>query len=420
MKKILAMLLLGFTTTSYGVVNINWAASGGFYFNADPYVGILGDGTGNSTRAQLMYSPDATQDAGNVGTGIGLDGAGLDNDVILASVTITEDGVPGNMDDYACFAENYTGPFTAGYVYTLIFQDNVYGGNDWYYYTPMVPLQDITSGFPQIIEMNTDRMYGDAIDFGPNVCQKLAPSLKELTVNGGTGGGSYANEEQVEISADAPVTGKAFSRWIGDTQYVASVTSTTTTVTMPAQDIALTATYVDIYYTLTVNSGSGSGSYTNGTRITIEFNPIIMQIWPRPEITFITWTGAVQYVANVASPTTTVTMPAANITVTAIYTVFQPPLPDDDSDGDGMKDWEEYIAGTNPSNSASSFRVTENSRNVLGWNAVSGRVYSVYWTTNLLTGFQCLESNIPWTQGSFTNSTDVPCGYYKIGVRLEN
>ncbi|MCU0858416.1 MAG: hypothetical protein MUC65_08460, partial [Pontiellaceae bacterium] len=56
---------------------------------------------------------------------------------------------------------------------------------------------------------------------------------------------------------------------------------------------------------------------------------------------------------------------------------------------------------------------------VLGWNAVSGRVYSVYWTSNLLNSFQCLESNIPWTRGSFTNQTSVPCGYYKLGVQLE-
>ena len=89
-----------------------------------------------------------------------------------------------------------------------------------------------------------------------------------------------------------------------------------------------------------------------------------------------------------------------------------------DVDSDGLKTWQEYIAGTDPTNPVSSFRVTENSRNVVGWNAVSGRVYSVYWTTNLMSGFQCLESNIPWTRGGFTNSTTVPRGYYKIDVRL--
>ncbi len=81
-----------------------------------------------------------------------------------------------------------------------------------------------------------------------------------------------------------------------------------------------------------------------------------------------------------------------------------------------------YIAGLNPNDPLSALRASSPSNNgkVLQWNAVSGRVYSVYWTTNLLNGFQCLESNIPWTQGSFTNSTDASCGYYKIGVQLEN
>jgi hypothetical protein len=80
-----------------------------------------------------------------------------------------------------------------------------------------------------------------------------------------------------------------------------------------------------------------------------------------------------------------------------------------------------YIAGLNPNDPQSVFRASAPSAGkVLGWNTISGRVYSVYFSTNLMSGFQCLESNIPWTQDSFTNSTTAPCGYYKIDVRLEN
>jgi hypothetical protein len=78
-----------------------------------------------------------------------------------------------------------------------------------------------------------------------------------------------------------------------------------------------------------------------------------------------------------------------------------------------------YIAGLNPNDPQSAFLTSILPGRILQWNAVSGRVYSVYWTTNLLSGFQCLESNIPWTRGSFTNPTTVPCGYYKIDVRME-
>jgi hypothetical protein len=84
--------------------------------------------------------------------------------------------------------------------------------------------------------------------------------------------------------------------------------------------------------------------------------------------------------------------------------------------------FEGYIAGLDPANPQNVFKIPEfrlaGTDKILRWTTVSGRVYSVYWTSNLLTGFQCLESNIPWTQDSFTNSTNVPCGYYKIGVQL--
>ena len=82
---------------------------------------------------------------------------------------------------------------------------------------------------------------------------------------------------------------------------------------------------------------------------------------------------------------------------------------------------EAYLAGLNPHDSEARFGITEHKlglNGMLRWNAVSGRVYSVYWTTNLLNSFQCLESNIPWTRSSFTNSTTVPRGFYKIDVQL--
>ena len=46
-------------------------------------------------------------------------------------------------------------------------------------------------------------------------------------------------------------------------------------------------------------------------------------------------------------------------------------------------------------------------------------LFSVWWTTNLLENFRPLETNIPWTQGSYTNLDAPPCSYYKIKVELE-
>ncbi len=133
-----------------------------------------------------------------------------------------------------------------------------------------------------------------------------------LTVTGGSGGGSYTNGQRVAIAADAPAPGKAFLRWAGDTAFVASPTSPSTTVTMPALAIAVTALYVDVY-ALTVTGGSGGGSYTNGQRVSIMANAA------SPGKVFARWAGATQHVADVASPSTQVTMPTFDIALTATY-----------------------------------------------------------------------------------------------------
>ncbi len=95
----------------------------------------------------------------------------------------------------------------------------------------------------------------------------------------------------------------------------------------------------------------------------------------------------------------------------------------DDNDADGLNNLYEYIAGTNPTNKQSFFGVSlpgpTTGGVVIRWvPSISGRVYGVHWTTNLMTGFQPLETNILWPQDSFTNPTAVPCGYYKIKVEL--
>ncbi len=93
-----------------------------------------------------------------------------------------------------------------------------------------------------------------------------------------------------------------------------------------------------------------------------------------------------------------------------------------DSDADGSSDYEETIAGSNPTNNASFFGIESvdiDNGFIINWQSVSGRVYEVYWSTNLLENFQVLETNINWTFSSFTNLNDSPNAYYKIGVQLE-
>jgi len=84
---------------------------------------------------------------------------------------------------------------------------------------------------------------------------------------------------------------------------------------------------------------------------------------------------------------------------------------------------EAYIAGLDPTNSAARLGLSVQQaagQRLLQWSAVSGRVYSVYWTTNLFNSFQPLETNIVWPQSSWTDSVHGAQGgsFYRIKVQL--
>lgn len=139
-------------------------------------------------------------------------------------------------------------------------------------------------------------------------------TLPNLAVINGSGSGPHNTGSTVAIAANAPVAGKVFYRWTGAT--VSSPLSSSTTLIMPASNVVVTATYIDIgvtLYTLNVVRGSGDGSYQAGDMVVISADT------PGAGEVFNGWTGA-----TVADPTlaaTTITMPAADATVTATYLV---------------------------------------------------------------------------------------------------
>jgi uncharacterized repeat protein (TIGR02543 family) len=140
-------------------------------------------------------------------------------------------------------------------------------------------------------------------------------SLPTLTVINGTGSGDYFPGTVVDISADDPDPGKVFDKWTGDIASVTNVNAADTTVTMPAADVTVTATYKDEddKYTLTVINGTGDGEYEEGQVASISADD------PAAGEVFDKWTGDIAYVTNVNAADTTVTMPAADVTVTATY-----------------------------------------------------------------------------------------------------
>ena len=162
-----------------------------------------------------------------------------------------------------------------------------------------------------------------------------APGTYAVTVNNGTGDGSYAEGATVTITADAAPSGQEFDTWtvVSGGVTLASAISATTTFKMPASAVEVTATYKNkasepnppapapeptptpSTYAVTVNNGTGGGSYAAGETVTITADTA------PSEQEFDTWTvvsGGVT-LASATSATTTFKMPASAVEVTATY-----------------------------------------------------------------------------------------------------
>lgn len=97
------------------------------------------------------------------------------------------------------------------------------------------------------------------------------PTAYLLTVQNGTGGGSYLEGIPVPITADPPAPGKVFDKWTtsGGGSF-GNAANVSTTFTMPSSAVTVTATYKDAptaTYLLTVVSGTGSGSYAESASV---------------------------------------------------------------------------------------------------------------------------------------------------------
>ena len=97
----------------------------------------------------------------------------------------------------------------------------------------------------------------------------------------------------------------------------------------------------------------------------------------------------------------------------------------DDPDTDGQDNAQEFIAGMDPTNSLSVFKITNcapmGSDFVIEWPTVSGRVYSTYWSTNLTHSFHTLQSEINYPRNSSSDvmhNAQTEC-FYRIDVHMK-
>jgi hypothetical protein len=245
---------------------------------------------------------------------------------------------------------------------------------DWYYATPLVAIDTNTS--PQSIEMNTDMMMGDPID-GANGAQVMAEnSTHTLTANGGIGGAVSPTNASVLAGSSAT--------------------------------FGITASNYYRIATLTTNGTAVTGMLFDNNSTTTNF------IWSNVQASgVLAATFAAQVTTN--APAQVPYSWLAGYGLTNYNTDAT-----NDVDLDGLSAWQEYIAGTIPNSATSVLKAVQNNRNVVTWTPQSNRIYSVYWSTNLLKGFTNLNNNILYPTNNFTNATPDPrVNHYQIKVRMQ-
>ncbi|MDF7822656.1 hypothetical protein P4B35_01420 [Pontiellaceae bacterium B12227] len=96
-----------------------------------------------------------------------------------------------------------------------------------------------------------------------------------------------------------------------------------------------------------------------------------------------------------------------------------------DTDSDGFDNFSEFIAGTDPNDQSEWFSVNGvssfSSDVTIDWFSISGRVYSVYWTDHLTNDWQMVTNGLPYTQNSWTDTSDSDedAGFYQITIEME-
>lgn len=168
----------------------------------------------------------------------------------------------------------------------------------------------------------TEKSVGDEITVSKNITVTAVWKSDEynVTVNGGTASVSQAAAgATVTLTANTAPSGRVFDKWVVESGSITLVdaNSATTTFTMPAEAVRVTATYKTIYaLSVTYGTASPSGAQAAGTSVTITAStaPAGKQ--------FKEWTGADGLTftsGSKTSATATFTMPNRAVILVATY-----------------------------------------------------------------------------------------------------
>lgn len=208
----------------------------------------------------------------------------------------------------------------------------------------------------------------------------VEPETHTVTVVDGTVNGDITAEveagETVTVKANPAEDGFHFASWTGDVEWTTATTEKVASFTMPASDVTVTANYEEdvvapTEYTVTVSGGTANPAKAKkGETVTVTANAA-----PTDKV-FDKWTGTDVTFADANKATTTFTMPASNVTVTATYKDKTPVATQYDVDvtyGDA------YVEGVAVTKVAAGNKVTIKADSRSGytfdeWEVVKGKV----------------------------------------------
>ncbi len=169
------------------------------------------------------------------------------------------------------------------------------------------------------VNLSETSFYMPSSDTELNAVYVLQEDLEyEVTVNKGTGSGSYSSGDLVFLQAAPPIEGYVFDLWTGDTENLMNVTLPETSLYMPSADIAITATYKlqgEAEHTLMVHNGAGSGSYVPGAMVDVDATIPDGQY-------FVQWLGQNATIFDCRAASTMIYMPFSDTTVLADLRYF--------------------------------------------------------------------------------------------------
>ncbi|MEX0988367.1 MAG: T9SS type A sorting domain-containing protein [Bacteroidales bacterium] len=156
---------------------------------------------------------------------------------------------------------------------------NLSGLNDgWNFISVKFSNASITNSAPDLSAINWFRIYNfksgsivsriDAIE----ITDPDAGVKYPLSVQNGTGDGSFYQGSNISIVANPAPSGYLFEQWSieSGSPVISDIHAANTTLTMGNGPAVILASFLEEHYPLTVQNGTGDGNYTPGTIVTIQ------------------------------------------------------------------------------------------------------------------------------------------------------